>query len=86
MVFKITNKRIMKNTKIKIKIEFGETDSPVDSSPIKLDDGSFEIIFSQDESNIIDRSEQALLRANYPAMRAAISEYLSEYSKKSIDS
>ena len=72
----------MKNTKIKIKIDFEDTDSTTSSLPLMLDDGTFEIVFSQDVENIIDRSEQALLEANYPAIRNAISQYLSEYTKK----
>lgn len=72
----------MKNTKIKIKIEFEDTNSDVSLCAKKLDDGIFEIVFSQEEENIIDRSEQALLQANYPALRDAIAKYLSDYSKK----
>jgi len=72
----------MKNTKIKIKIEFEDTNSDVNLDAKKLEDGTFEIIFSQEEENIIDRSEQALLQVNYPAIRDAISNYLSDYSKK----
>ncbi len=74
----------MKNTKIRIKIEFEDTDLTVSSSPLKLEDGTFEIVFSQDEEKIIDRSEQALMRANQPAIRDAISQYLSEYTKKKV--
>ena len=51
---------------------------------LKLEDGTFEIVFSQDEEKIIDRSEQALMRANQPAIRDAISQYLSEYTKKKV--
>jgi len=72
----------MKNTKIKIKIEFEDTNSDVNLDAKKLEDGTFEVIFSQEEENIIDRSEQALLQANYPAIRDAIANYLSDYSKK----
>ncbi len=75
----------MKNTKIKIKIEFTDTEEAVNSEPLKLGDGNFEIIFSQDKKNLIDRSEQALLHANSVAIRNALEEYLSELSKKSLD-
>ncbi len=72
----------MKNTKIKIKIEFEDSLEEVNSSPIKIADGNFEIIFSQDKKNLIDRSEEALLKANSQAIRDVISNYLSELSKK----
>ncbi len=72
----------MKNTKIKIKIEFGDTFEDVNFTPLKIADGNFEIIFSQDIKHLIDRSEQALLQANSVAIRDAISNYLSEFSKK----
>ncbi len=72
----------MKNTKINIKIEFSDTGEDVNSEPIKLGDGNFEIIFSQDKKNLIDRSEQALLHANSVAIRNALENYLSELSKK----
>ncbi len=74
----------MKNTKIKIKIEFEDSLEEVNSSPIKIADGNFEIIFSQDKKNLIDRSEEALLKANSQAIRDVISNYLSELSKKKV--
>ncbi len=72
----------MQNTKIKIKIEFEDTLEDANSTPLKIADGNFEIIFSQDKKNLIDRSEQALLQANSVAIRDVISNYLSELSKK----
>lgn len=72
----------MKNTKIKIQIEFEDTEEEVNLNPLKLADGNFEIVFSQDKKNLIDRSEQALLHANSVAIRNALEKYLSELSKK----
>ena len=72
----------MKNTKVKIKIEFEDTNSDVSLDALKLEDGTFEIVFSPEDENIIDISEQALLQANYHALRDAIAQYLSDYSKK----
>lgn len=44
----------MKNTKIKIKIEFEDTNSDVNLDAQNLEDGTFEIVFSQEEENIIE--------------------------------
>ena len=73
----------MKNTKVRIKIEFEDTNLAPSSTAQKQADGSFEVVFSsQDQEHIIDVSEQALLQVNSPALRDAISDYLSTYSKK----
>ena len=72
----------MENTKIRIKIDFEDTNLAPCSIPQKQADGSFEAIFSHDHEHIIDVSEQALLQTNSPALRDAISGYLSTYSKK----
>ena len=74
----------MKNTKIRIKIEFADTNLAPSSTAQKQADGSFEVVFSQDQEHIIDVSEQALLQVNSPALRDAISDYLSTYSKKKL--
>ena len=74
----------MKNTKVRIKIEFEDTNLAPSSTAQKQADGSFEIVFSQDQEHIIDVSEQALLQVNSPALRDAISDYLSTYSKKKL--
>lgn len=72
----------MKNHKIRIKIEIVESDEEAKGKPEKLGDGEFEIIMSAKQSVSIDDCEEAILRANYPAIRDAISKHLSEMSKK----
>lgn len=45
-------------------------------------DGSFEMLLSDADATSIDRSEQAILRTSWPAMRDALSRHLSAISKK----
>jgi hypothetical protein len=47
-----------------------------------LGDGSFEMLLSDAEATSIDRSEQAILRTSWPAMRDALSRHLSAISQK----
>jgi hypothetical protein len=44
--------------------------------------GSFEMMLSDADATSIDRSEQAILRTSWPAMRDALSRHLTEVSKK----
>jgi hypothetical protein len=45
-------------------------------------DGSFEMMLSDDDATSIDKSEQAILRTCWPAMRDALSQHLTAVSKK----
>ena len=45
-------------------------------------DGCFEIMLSDAEATSIDKSEQAILRTCWPAMRTALSQHLTAVSKK----
>jgi hypothetical protein len=47
-----------------------------------LGDGSFEMLLSDADATSIDRSEQAILRTSWPAMRDALSRHLSAISQK----
>jgi len=71
-----------KNYKIKVKVEIVESDQEPTGSHIETEDGQFEIIINEDQALSIDDCEQALLRTNYPAIRAALAKHLSEVSKK----
>jgi hypothetical protein len=44
--------------------------------------GEFELVLDEKQAISIDDCEQALLRTNYPAVRAALAEHLSAMSKK----
>jgi hypothetical protein len=45
-------------------------------------DGSFEMLLSDADATSIDKSEQAILRTCWPAMRNALSQHLNALSKK----
>jgi len=68
--------------KIKVRVEIVECTEPVQTSPEKIDDGTFELNISEAAACSIDDCEQALLQANYPAIRDALAQHLSEISKK----
>ena len=73
-------------TKIKIRVEFEdhEVSSESVTAPSKEDDGSFVIELPEAFEGDIDMCEQAVLAANYPAIRDAISEHLERTSKKKL--
>lgn len=71
-----------KNYKIKVKVEIVESEQEPTESHIETGDGQFELVISEAQALSIDDCEQALLRTNYPAIRAALASHLSELSKK----
>ena len=68
--------------KIRVKIEFVECDDPESNSPMKQNDGSFEMSIDGADAISIDNCETAALRTSYESIRDALSEHLSEASKK----
>ena len=71
-----------KNYKIKIKVEIVESEQDPTDSHLETGDGQFELVISEAQALSIDDCEQAVLQTNYPAIRAAIANHLSEISKK----
>ena len=71
-----------KNYKIKVKVEIVESEQEAEVDLIQTEDGQFELVITQEQAVSIDECEQALLRTNYPAIRAAIAKHLTELSKK----
>ena len=71
-----------KNYKIKVKVEIEESEEEVTGGQIETEAGQFEIVINEAQALSIDDCEQALLRTNYPAIRAALAKHLSEISKK----
>jgi hypothetical protein len=49
---------------------------------LQREDGCFEMILSDAEATSIDKSEQAILRTCWPAMRTALAQHLTAVSKK----
>ncbi len=72
----------MANYKIRVRVEIVECEEPAQKHPVKTDDGTFELNISPEQAGSIDDCEQALLAANYPAIREAIAQHLTEFSKK----
>lgn len=72
----------MGNYKIRVKVEFVECDDPQQNSPMKQNDGSFEMSINEADAISIDNCETAVLRTSHEAIRAAVSEHLSQASKK----
>lgn len=73
---------MVRNYKITVKVEIVESDEEPTASHIETRDGQFELVISEAQALSIDDCEQALLRTNYPAIRAALASHLSELSKK----
>ncbi len=74
----------MRNIKININVSFTETDEAVSEENCvnRIDDGSFSVILDSKHEFDIDGLESAMLLANYPAIRDAISKHLEKTSKK----
>jgi len=71
-----------KNYKVKVNVEIVESDQEVAVDLIQTEAGQFELVISEEQALSIDECEQALLRTNYPAIRAALAKHLTELSKK----
>ena len=70
------------NYKIKVNIEIVECNDETQQEPHQQKDGYFEFVISDEQGCSIDKCEQALLKANYPALREALSAHLTQVSKK----
>ncbi len=73
-----------KNTKIRIKIELVETDDSIQNDPLKGSDGFFSLVVDEAQAISIDQIEKSVLTANWPAIRDAIGQHLTEVSKKKL--
>ena len=62
------------NYKIKVHIEIIESDQETQGEPVEAGSGQFELVLNESQALSIDECENALLRANYPAVRAALAE------------
>jgi hypothetical protein len=56
--------------------------SEANSEPVACDDGSFQMLLSDEDATSIDKSEQAILATAWPAMRSGLTEHLAAVSKK----
>ena len=71
-----------KNYKIKVHVEIVESEEEIQEEPLETSPGQFELVLDEDQALSIDDCEQALLRTNYPAVRAALVQHLTAMSKK----
>ena len=63
--------------------EVGDDDTTCTNDVRRSAGGSFEMMLSDDDATSIDKSEQAILKITWVAMRDAFSQHLTAVSKKS---
>ncbi len=61
-----------------------ECDDQETENPVKQNNGTLNMIISENDAISIDNCENALLRTAHPAIRDAISKHLSDISKKKL--
>lgn len=72
----------MSNYNIEIKVEISKTENEITEGYKKRSDGSFGMVISGEQGQSIDQCEQSLLSTNYPAIRDALAQHLSQLSKE----
>ncbi len=72
----------MPKYKIKVSVEFIECDDTVNHEVKKDNDGNSSMIISEQDAISIDMCEKFVLQTAYPTIREAVSNHLSEISKK----
>ena len=73
-----------KNLKLRIKVEFVETESDpsADRHPEEEGDGSFSLVLPQADELNISALDRAALDVSFPALREALSRHLAQAGKK----
>lgn len=74
----------MSKYKIKVNVEFVECDETENHEINKNSDGSFSMIISEQDAISIDMCERSVLQTAYPKIREAVSNHLSQISKKKL--
>jgi hypothetical protein len=72
----------MSKYKIKVSVELVECDETENHEVNKNKDGSFSIVISEQDAISIDMCEKSVLQIAYPTIREAVSNHLSQISKK----
>jgi hypothetical protein len=75
----------MSKYKIKVRVELVECDETENHEINKNNDGSFSMVISDQDSTSIDMCEKSVSQTAYPTIREAVSNHLSQISKKSRD-
>jgi hypothetical protein len=73
---------MVKNYKIKVHIAIVESEEATQDAPHETGPDQFELVLDEKQALSIDDCEQALLRTDYPAVRAALAQHLTAMSKK----
>jgi hypothetical protein len=72
----------MAKYKIKVHVELVECEDTVNHKLTKNHDGSLSMVISEEDAISIDMCEKSVLQIAYPTIREAVSNHLSEISKK----
>ena len=72
----------MSKYKIKVSVELVECDETENHAANKNNDGSFSMVISEQDATSIDMCEKSVLQIAYPTIREAVSNHLSQISKK----
>jgi len=72
----------MSKYKIKVSVELVECDEAENHEVNKNSDGSFSMVISEQDAVSIDMCEKSVLQIAYPTIREAVSNHLSQISKK----
>lgn len=72
----------MAKYKIEVHVKFVECNDSINDAPTKNNDGSFSMTLNEQDAINIDKCEESVLRIAYPSIREAVSNHLSEISKK----
>jgi hypothetical protein len=73
----------MKNCKIMVTIQMRDCEDVESETPLVGSHGQVEFVLNGSDAGNIDRCEQALLETVHPAVREALGQHLSAWSKKS---
>ncbi len=72
----------MSKYKIKVSVECVECDEVENHDLKKNNDGSFSMVIGEGDATSIDMCEKSVLQTAYPTIREAVSNHLSQVSKK----
>ena len=72
----------MSGFKIRVHVDLVECHEPVEKAPMKYKNGDFSMIISEQDAISIDMCERSVLQTAYPTIREAVSNHLSQISKK----
>ena len=75
----------MPKYKIKVSVELVECDETENHEVNKNNDGSFSMVISEKDAISIDMCERYVLQTAYHTIREAVSNHLSQISKKKLE-